>query len=661
MPGAAKVVAGDMPCVEGSGGAWKIQQAAGGDMYGRNLGSAVFYGRHLGAEGRSFAVRHTVYGDNNDRTKYIHRDHPLAEEDGESQMKDHARRAARLADKDLEKEYNYARFGNWVDDNNNTLDPRLRNHNWSRATQKDDVRAVGLGVEMARDMRKERERKRHQNFVHGFVEWLRGNGTPDEYERAGMPGLAARARQENESRADAPANKQQTTLGPISDDPEVIEYLKSMYERVIDYQTDVQMRKLRQGRTGPPGKPSSLDDLWKLYKYGVHGMEDDKNNDGTVSHEPPVWRPPDEWRREVGQMRGISRKGAAQPNNSESTEEHLARQAANPQTPVDRRSPWALEDELGNISGLVQEREEPPSALEPSPPPPPPPPQSARQKRIETVTPMQRGGTPDVSVASTPSPPAGGRLHKVLPPPDLSPIVAPATPTTPAPSIPVTGASPVSSPPAGDKSTASSSSGSSIDPDNTTVFMDALDAAPTPEARDALAQQFFEDSQRQLARTWGTTTNEISAAKAELQRVREVRKDLATLDKDRRSANLGMLAPELSQDEVAALAGTNEEQEVIDAQGAIWEAKQKLAIAKAKFAYKEKLARRDTQMKVAKLLHNISDRAVQNINPAASILDKDAARKRLARATDAALEAARRRDAIVAKAKAKAKTMGAVQ
>ncbi len=274
-------------------------------MYGRDMGPAPFWGKSLGLGTRSFSIRHTIYGDNDDRSKFKVKAHPLQLEDGKKKMEDHPRRAAAMADRDLEKELDKTR-GRWYERPDGTVargDP-------------EPEKGVGLGIEWAKDFKNARQAKRHQDFKHGFTEFIRGNGTPEEYERAGMHTLANRARAHNQEvgQGNAPANKQLLSQGAISTHPEVLEYIDAHTKRVIDYQTEQQLRKLRHGRTGPYGQPASLDELWKLYKYVVHGLDADKDEYGNIVGEPPTWRPPKEWRKEVANKRGFREKGQADPN-----------------------------------------------------------------------------------------------------------------------------------------------------------------------------------------------------------------------------------------------------------------------------------------------------------------------------------------------------------
>ncbi len=75
------------------------------------------------------------------------------------------------------------------------------------------------------------------------------------------------------------------TLTPISKHPTVQDYLSRKVTRKIDYEKEIQKRKLRQGRTGPAGREATVRELWELFKYGVMGLqpegpEDRENTDG---------------------------------------------------------------------------------------------------------------------------------------------------------------------------------------------------------------------------------------------------------------------------------------------------------------------------------------------------------------------------------------------
>lgn len=115
--------------------------------------------------------------------------------------------------------------------------------------------------ELIKGKRKTYEADFHSEFAHRFREWLRGNGSNDEYREAGMM-----------SYVDG-SGKKRNTNRPISDHPSVINYLGRWQSRVIEFDKQRTLMKLRLGRQGPYGEAASIDDLWKYYKFVVYGVD----------------------------------------------------------------------------------------------------------------------------------------------------------------------------------------------------------------------------------------------------------------------------------------------------------------------------------------------------------------------------------------------------
>lgn len=231
-------------------------------MWGRDNNKGSFFGRRLNLDSRNWTKANTETNDNNDRRKWAPKPHPLAREPKMKEMEDHPLRARHRADEELHKRIN------------DITGPNLQ------SADKHVAEMIGLQVDAKHGAAKARLAKAHAAMVEDFDNWLRGNGKPEEYRRANMDSLAEQAKLlHSNNRAGKLA-----TLTPISKHDTVRDYLSRKVTRKIDYEKEVQKRKLRQGRTGPPGREATLRELWELYKYGVVGLqpegpEDAENTD----------------------------------------------------------------------------------------------------------------------------------------------------------------------------------------------------------------------------------------------------------------------------------------------------------------------------------------------------------------------------------------------
>ncbi len=235
------------------------------------------WGTDLQLGSRNWTRAHTELGEFHDRKKWTPMDHPLAREDRLPNMQNHPRRAAYIADQQLENEST-----GWAGGPNANLESIGA------------AKLIANQIDAAKGHHKQRVAKAHQTFVENFDAWLRGNGRPDEYERAGMHDLAIKARQ---LQANGYRGRDGLlTLTPISKDQSVYKYLDKKFNRKVDYELDIAKMRLRQGRTGPPGRELTIREAWNLYKYGVHGMDpqgyrvnpDTGHPDGSNGPEEPL-------------------------------------------------------------------------------------------------------------------------------------------------------------------------------------------------------------------------------------------------------------------------------------------------------------------------------------------------------------------------------------
>ncbi len=224
------------------------------------------WGTDLRLGSRNWSRAHTELGEFHDRKKWTPMDHPLKREPKLREMQNHPRRAAYFAEQKLENESKNLVKGKPADGDPD--DNVVSNEGLADLSH---AKMLANQIDAARGRHKQRVAESHQIFVENFDAWLRGNGRPEEYERAGMHDLAAKARK---LAANGGTGKGAIlTLTPISKHPTVNQYLGKKVSRKIDYELEIAKRRLRQGRTGPPGRELTIREAWELYKYGVHGLD----------------------------------------------------------------------------------------------------------------------------------------------------------------------------------------------------------------------------------------------------------------------------------------------------------------------------------------------------------------------------------------------------
>jgi hypothetical protein len=217
-------------------------------------GTGAIWGSRLQLDQKNWTRAHTELGDYHDRVKFTPKDNPLQREPHVREQQNHPRRAAAFAQKELDEELSNIARGY----------PGLASAGHGEIT---NAKITALQIDAARGKHKERIAKAHQEFVENFDNWLRGNGRPEEYERAGMHDLAVKARKLKVNGGDV------VTLTPISHHPSVRKYIDRKIERKIEYDLEIAKRRLRQGRTGKPGRELTVKEAWELYKFAVHGLD----------------------------------------------------------------------------------------------------------------------------------------------------------------------------------------------------------------------------------------------------------------------------------------------------------------------------------------------------------------------------------------------------
>jgi hypothetical protein len=146
-----------------------------------------------------------------------------------------------------------------------------------------------LAREKVKGRRKMHELNFHNEFVHRFREWLRGNGNEEEYRQAGMMSYTTQFGEKNK----------RGTNQPISRHASVLDYLSQWQDRVIDYEKKRTIMRLRCGRGGERGEEASIDDLWKYYKFVVYGLPLNEQAFKDPSYVPPPGFDPSVLRRDT--------------------------------------------------------------------------------------------------------------------------------------------------------------------------------------------------------------------------------------------------------------------------------------------------------------------------------------------------------------------------
>ncbi len=212
---------------------------------------------------------HTIRNDITDTHKYKPNKDPLAAEDGLRKMEAWGSKAEYYASLMLEKERQAA--------------ARAVNAANTPALKTDaEATLMALANQLAKGRRKRYHQAFNSAFVHRFREFLRGNGTKEEYTAAGMLSYTDPAKDKGKNK-------------PISDHQSVQDYLTAWQNRVIEFEKKRTIMKMRMGRGGALGEAASVDDLWKYYKFVVHGIEDMGPDDLPPDYDapdPPAPPPP---------------------------------------------------------------------------------------------------------------------------------------------------------------------------------------------------------------------------------------------------------------------------------------------------------------------------------------------------------------------------------
>ncbi len=261
-----------MPAGRGRGGGYRAPTG----FYGRNVvgggppdRTVSFYGqgsaaqaleprvatafidrRNVDQQNYTWSKAHMLV-DDNDRKKFSPNIDPLEQEDKLPFMQGWGAMAADFAMVKLRDEIEALRSP--TTQNADGTVQRREPDNWELA------QLQAYAKEVVKGKKRHLEARFHNEFANRFREWIRGNGSPQEYEAAGMMSYVG-------------DNSKRNKNTPISDHDSVISYLEDWQKRVIDYDTKKAKMKLRMGRGGKPGEAASIEDLWKYYKFVVYGL-----------------------------------------------------------------------------------------------------------------------------------------------------------------------------------------------------------------------------------------------------------------------------------------------------------------------------------------------------------------------------------------------------
>ncbi len=191
----------------------------------------------------TWSKAHTLLGDRQDRDKYTPHGDPLSAEDRIPVMKGWDQLATVYALESMTEEMS-------------KLDA---------STPVGAAKIAAFAREIVKGKKHAYQEEFHDEFVHRFREWLRGNGSEREYQEAGMLSYTG-------------PDSKRCKNKPISDHPSVLMYLSDWQNRVIEYNKKRTVMKLRMGRQGAYGEAASVDDLWKYYKFVVYGVESDEDS-----------------------------------------------------------------------------------------------------------------------------------------------------------------------------------------------------------------------------------------------------------------------------------------------------------------------------------------------------------------------------------------------
>ena len=264
-------------------------------MFGRKLAEGAVFGRASGTYGESYdltqggPVTRRMYNagvrgnpsfrdlfrrahGKPDRNKYKLESHPLEEED--------RKRTMQAPDSLKAKKASANRLWKELSAEVNRPGPRHYDEPGSQhsARRAAEIRDEGAFLEAGKIAAKERykgyKEKVDQDFTNDFVEWLRGRGKRDEYERSGWdPKIWD---------PEAPNNRHGR---PISEHESIRDYLVGHLSRKNEYEHELARMKLMTGAMS--GKHMTLDEAWRYYKYVVRNLPHDEHDEDEfedVSH-----------------------------------------------------------------------------------------------------------------------------------------------------------------------------------------------------------------------------------------------------------------------------------------------------------------------------------------------------------------------------------------
>lgn len=176
-----------------------------------------------------------------DRKKYGVAGHPLQNETSLQHMQDHNYQIEAAVDEKLQEKMSRLLNGKDKD-----LPADLRIH-----------AARDLAAQKVKDYREQLVAQHNETFIHDFRNFIAGVGKQSDYKKAGI--------------LDAIKKGHIGQARPLSNNPEVIEYLDAITTRVIDYEREIAKLKLRCASSGKHGGPN-MHDCYLLYKYVVRGL-----------------------------------------------------------------------------------------------------------------------------------------------------------------------------------------------------------------------------------------------------------------------------------------------------------------------------------------------------------------------------------------------------
>jgi len=125
---------------------------------------------------------------------------------------------------------------------------------------------AGLGVEQAKGMDARVEANLKQHVIHGFKNFLLGEGSPEDYARVGWWPTDANGKLQDTKPDFLKKN------GCVSRHPSVLNWLEKEIDEQVAYKRDLTKLKMMAQAPGA----LSLDELWKVYKFlSLGGSSDD--------------------------------------------------------------------------------------------------------------------------------------------------------------------------------------------------------------------------------------------------------------------------------------------------------------------------------------------------------------------------------------------------